>query len=115
MVLLPTPRKATHVNRQNLGDLFLLLLFHVISLGSGTSFDKPVREKKKKEMRRQTSECLKDPHLPFQIYTIHVFGWNFVIFKNYLRLYFMQNTQVLCSLQSTSKSLETLNVYTDRL
>lgn len=68
-----------------------------------------------KQMRRQTSECLKGSHLPLQIYTIHVFWWDFVIFKNYLRLYFMQNTQVLGSLKSTSKSLETLNVYTDRL
>lgn len=73
------------------------------------------KKEEEEEMRRQTREGLKGSHLPFQIYTIHVFGWNFVIFKNYLRLYFMQNTQVLCSLKSTSKSLETLNVYTDRL
>lgn len=73
------------------------------------------KKKKKKKKRRQTSGCPKGSHLPFQIYTIHVFGWNFVIFKNYLRLYFMNSTQVLCSLKSTSKSHETLNVYTDRL
>lgn len=39
----------------------------------------------------------------------------FLLFNNYLKLYFMQHTQVLGSLNSTSKSHETLNVYTDRL
>lgn len=42
-------------------------LFQLISLKCGTNFEKT--NKKKKQERRQTSECLKGSHLPYQIYT----------------------------------------------
>lgn len=57
---------------------------------------------------------LRSCHVPFPIYTTHVFGRNFVIFKNYLRLYFMEKKWHTCLIQ-TMKSLETLNVHIDRL
>lgn len=43
-------------------------LFQLISLKCGTNFEK-TNKKKKKQERRQTSECLKGSHLPYQIYT----------------------------------------------
>lgn len=66
-------------------------LFQLISLKCGTNFEKTNKKKKNRRGGKHLSVLRVRIYL---IRFIHVFGLNFVIFKNYLRLYFMQNTQV---------------------